>query len=248
MDNYYHKRRNGNVFIGILLAAAGILFLLRQFNVIHFGFQIWPLFLILIGIMSGVKHQFRKPGAYILIAIGLANIVPEFMIFGQPSTNLFWPLMLIGGGLFIALRPKKRFADLSSKAWQKTSGFEANIDDATISNTDYLNIDATFGGRKEIITSKQFKGVNASTICGGLEINLMQADSTTQPMVLDLKVLFGGVEIIIPSHWEVINEVEVMFGAFEDKRVLRTVSDAAHPKTLLLRGSVTFGGIEIKSY
>lgn len=247
MYNYHNKRRNGNVFIGIVIVAAGILFLLRQFNVIHFGFQIWPLFLILIGVMSGIKHQFRRAGAYILIAIGLANIVPEFTIFGQPSATLFWPVMLIGGGLFIALKPKRRFADLSSKAWQR-HGFETNIEDATISNSDYLNIDATFGGRKEIITSKQFKGVNASTICGGLEINLMQADSTTQPMVLDLRVLFGGVEIIIPSHWEVINEVEVMFGAFEDKRVLRTTSDAANPKTLLLRGSVSFGGIEVKSY
>jgi hypothetical protein len=39
-----------------------------------------------------------------------------------------------------------------------------------------------------------------------------------------------------------------MFGGFEDKRVLRTVADATQPKTLLLRGSVAFGGIEVKSY
>jgi hypothetical protein len=58
----------------------------------------------------------------------------------------------------------------------------------------------------------------------------------------------GGIEIIVPSHWEIINEVDVLLGGIEDKRNLRTPAEIGDSKKLLLRGSVTFGGLELKSY
>lgn len=116
-------------------------------------------------------------------------------------------------------------------------------------NTDKLaTIEALFGGRKEIITSKQFRGASVTALCGGAELNLMQADSEEQPVVIDLRIIFGGVELIVPAHWEVINEVDVLFGGIEDKRQLRMQVDKTLTRTLLLRGNVTFGGLEIKSY
>jgi hypothetical protein len=107
----------------------------------------------------------------------------------------------------------------------------------------------TFGGRKEIVTSKDFRGGNISATFAGCEVNMIQADSTTQPMVINLKVSFGGVEIIVPSHWELQNEIEPTFGSVEDHRSIRTPASASEEKkVLVLRGSCNFGSIEIKSY
>jgi len=117
----------------------------------------------------------------------------------------------------------------------------------TTNTEDTLNIDVAFGGRKSIVTSKNFKGGFVSTAFGGAEINLMQADSI-ETMYLDLKVSFGGVEIIVPSHWEVQIEVNPSFGSVEDHRMIRTASAGEDKRTLVLRGSCAFGSIEIKSY
>lgn len=247
--NQMEQRRRGSAAIlGVLLAGAGVLFLLRQFGIIHFSFQIWPLFLIAGGLMSGIKNGFRRPGAYIMIAIGAAYLVPEFTVFGQSSSNLVWPLALIGFGLFIAFRPKKNCVPFSVKDPGFAKKWGSDPDTENVSTAGFVNIEAIFGGRKEIITSKQFRGANATAICGGAEINLMQADSEVQPMIIDVRAIFGGIEVIVPSHWEVVNEVDVLFGGIEDKRVLRTSSESAAVKTLLLRGTVTFAGMEIKSY
>jgi hypothetical protein len=40
----------------------------------------------------------------------------------------------------------------------------------------------------------------------------------------------------------------VLLGGIEDKRQMRMQVDKVTSRTLLLRGNVTFGGLEIKSY
>jgi hypothetical protein len=79
---------------------------------------------------------------------------------------------------------------------------------------------------------------------------MIQADATEQPMVLNLKVSFGGVELIVPSHWELQNEIEPTFGSVEDHRAIRTSSSTISEvkKVLILKGNCSFGSIEIKSY
>lgn len=240
-----HNRMNGSTFFGIFLAVAGVIFLLKQFKVLEFDFEIWPLFLIAGGVINGMKKGFSRTGPLALIIIGIAFLIPHFTILGVSSSKLFWPALLIFGGIFIAVRAKKK----EQYFINSREDFSRRFDDTeTVSTDSFVNIEAFFGGRKEIITSKQFSGCNATAICGGAEINLMQADSAVQPMVIDLRVVFGGVEVIVPSHWEIVNEVDVLFGGIEDKRNLRTASDLGEAKRLLLRGSVTFGGLELKSY
>ena len=249
------QQRNGNntsVLFGIILATAGVLFLLKQFKVIEFDFHIWPLFLIAGGVINGMKKGFSRPTPLILITMGVAFMIPDFTIAGVPSDKLLWPVLLILTGLFIAFRPKKKYGILDADKNKFAKHFDINNpeNNSGQNNQDqnFVNIEAYFGGRKEIITSKQFSGCTATAICGGAEINLMQADNINQPMVIDLRVVFGGIEIIVPSHWEIINEVDVLFAGIEDKRNLRTASEIGESKKLLLRGSVTFGGLELKSY
>jgi len=272
-DRMEHRRRGGAVF-GLLLAAAGVLYMLKQFNLIHFHFHIWPFFLIFVAIMTGFKHRFRHPVTYILLLVGIAYLIPAFTIFNQPSTALVWPVVLIIGGLLIAFKPKKhyqqwhdrqmgqmgqepggdfdpandRFAHRFARRERFRQRFDPCPPQRTHRKDGYLNIDAVFGGRKEVITSKNFTGAYASAICAGLEINLMQADSEVQPMVMTLGVICGGVEIILPSHWEIVNELDVLLGGIEDRRTIRTGTEAGSAKTLILRGSVTLGGVELKSY
>lgn len=249
MNTQVRNNRNSSSLFGFFLIGAGILFLLKQFKVIEFDFEIWPLFLIAGGVFSGMKKGFNRAGPIMMIAIGVAFLIPHFTLLGVSSSKLFWPMLLITGGVFIAFRSKKKEHSFVTDKEDFVRRFEQTpASEGQTTQENFVNIEAFFGGRKEIITSKQFGGCNATAICGGAEINLMQADNITQPMIIDLKVLFGGIEIIVPSHWEIVNEVDVIFGGIEDKRHLRTATDIGEGKKLLLRGSVTFGALELKSY
>lgn len=243
-----NRNHNATTLFGVILASAGLLFLLRQFNVLNFRIDIWPLFLIAAGVLNGMKHGFVRTIPLAFIILGVFFLIPDFTIMNVSSKRLFWPVMLIIGGIYIALKARDRDERIKSMKEELSKQMDIeNLD--SINESNFVNIEAYFGGRKEFVTSKQFSGCNATAICGGAEINLLQADNTLQPMVLDVRVIFGGIELVVPSHWEIVNDADVFFGGIEDKRTLRTTNDNSSPmKTLVIRGSVSFGGLEIKSF
>lgn len=230
-------------WFGLILLVIGSFILLRRFDLFHFDFRtMWPWALIIIGVLIGIKHKFRNSAPLILIAIGAAHLIPVFEIFGVSSKALVIPTALIAIGLIIIFKPQRK-----KKLWNERC--EDNIKTVT-NNDNLLNIDVTFGGHKEIVTSKDFKGGNVSTTFGGTEINLMNADSSEKKVSLNLKVAFGGVEIIVPSHWQIKNEISNTLGSVEDNRNIytRTGDTPEDTFTLILTGSCSFGSIELKSY
>lgn len=230
-------------WFGLILLFVGSFILLKKFDLFYFDFRsMWPWALIVIGVLIGIKNKFRNNAPYILIAVGAAHLIPVFEVFGVSSKALVLPAALIAIGLILILKPHRK-----KKLWNERC--EDNIKTVT-NNDNLLNIDVTFGGHKEIVTSKEFKGGKISTTFGGTEINLMNADSSEKLIYLDFKVSFGGVEIVVPSHWQIQNDISNTLGSVEDNRNIYTNSGASDEQTitLVLRGSCSFGSIEIKSY
>jgi ribonuclease R len=85
---------------------------------------------------------------------------------------------------------------------------------------------------------------NVVAVMGGQTIDLMDADITTSPAVLDVFALWGGIEILVPDHWEVISEVTPFMAGFEMKRG-RAAGDPS--KRLIIRGAAVMAGIEVKA-
>jgi predicted membrane protein len=226
------------VFFGIAVAIVGVVLLLRTMGIFpKIDFEMsWPVILIIVGALIGIKNNFRRNAWWILIFIGAVNLIPQFMIMGRPSGHYVWPTAIILVGIMIATRPRReRFGHMRTLH-------------STISTDDTLAIDVSFGGRKEVVTSKDFKGGAINCTFGGVELNLTQADFTTPSVIIDCSVSFGGVEIIVPSHWDIQNEVSPSFGSVEDERSIHTPASAENRKILILRGSCSFGSIEVKSY
>jgi hypothetical protein len=251
-DNWHRHRRcrprdrsGDKLTFGIIIALLGTLLLMRTLHILpYFSIHhIWPFILIAIGVVIGIKNRFMNPGSWILIGIGVLNAIPEFTIAEQSSKRLVWPVLLIGTGLFIMLRSRKK------KYYPgEVNTLKHSVDTSfNIGTEPTLNIDITFGARKEIVTSKDFKGGSISATFAGAEVNLMQADSP-HPMALDIRVAFGGVELIVPSHWEVQNEISPALGSVEDHRIMRTPNSGDERRILILRGSCSFGSVELKSY
>lgn len=226
------------IIAGILVMVVGVIILFKQMGMIipHWILS-WKMLLIAIGIVTLIRHRFQNTGGYIMVFIGssflLNELIPDFF-----NPRYIWPIaIMIVGAVMIAkalgMNPKKKskFKD------------EINLDDLDSDN--HVRANAFFGGITKNVMSKNFKSANLSSVFGGVEVNLMQADFTNQA-VIETTSVFGGTTLIIPSDWKVQTDVTCILGGVDDKRIiLPELIDES--KTLYIKGSCVFGGLEIHS-
>lgn len=111
---------------------------------------------------------------------------------------------------------------------------------------DRINESVIFSGVNRKLMTKDFQGGKATVIFGGLDLDLTQVDFTGV-VTLDLEVGFGGVKLLVPPHWDVRTEVSNIAAGLEDKRMFREGGVDIN-KVLILKGTLLFSGLEIKSF
>jgi hypothetical protein len=90
-----------------------------------------------------------------------------------------------------------------------------------------------------------FRGADTTAFMGGCELDLRDAlMSTGELAVIDVFVIMGGVNIFVPPHWTVSQEVVPLMGGVHDKTRSVPSNPAQH---LLVRGTVVMGGVEISN-
>jgi predicted membrane protein len=237
--------RSNNMLTGVFILIIGVAALLKA-TLTDFPDWLfsWQMLLIAFGMFIGLRHNFRGPSWLILILIGGIFLINE--IYPEVSFRRYmWPVAIIVVGLFIILRPRRGWKFNPNKKTEGTSDsfFTEDID---YSKEDFVDSTSIFGGAKKIVISKNFKGGDLVNIFGGTELDLSQADFTGTS-VIELTTIFGGTKLLVPSNWAVKSEAVTIFGGIEDKRRMQTITEATE-KTLYIRGTVIFGGIEIKSF
>lgn len=255
----YGGMRSSRIWSGLLLVAAGSLWLANKMGapIPHWIFS-WPVWVIAFGFLTGIKSRFHNPGAFIMIIVGGIFLIDQT----SPELNFhnyIAPAILIAVGIVFILRPKNNWrGGISGKDWRRMhyyspppvnpeppdyTGTKSNPQEDT---GEHVEINTAFGSVKKIILSKNFKGGEINNFMGGTEINLMKAD-IQHPIELEINNIFGGTKLIVPSNWDVKNEVTAVFGGIEDKRAIN--STPADPgKIIVLKGTCVFGGIEITNY
>src|SRR5690606_1274844 len=116
----------------------------------------------------------------------------------------------------------------------------------TYTGDEVIDSVSIFGGTTKTVLSKSFKGGEIVTIMGGTILNLSHAD-LDGVAIIEVVQVFGGTKIIIPQNWEVNTEMAAIFGGIDDKRMFQGKA-LQSGKTLVIKGTSIFGGIEIKSF
>ncbi len=114
-------------------------------------------------------------------------------------------------------------------------------------NDDYIDSFVFMAGVKKNIVTKNFKGGQVTSVFGGAELDMTQADFEGRAN-LELTQVFGGTKLIVPANWEIKSELLTVLGSVEDKRPVPSTLSTETPKILVLTGTTVFGGIEIRSY
>lgn len=242
-------RRRKRFFWPLIIIFIGLVLLLQRLPIaIPEWLLSWNTILIGVGLLIGIRSQFRHWMWFALVLWGFGSILTENYIPDQYH-NLIFPVGLIAVGIYIFISllicRKSSFYRSFERRRKMTCDFDKD-DFSTVDESNTVAIENTFGGISRSFISKDFKGGYIKNTFGGVKVQLDQCDFEDKA-VIHIENTFGGITLYVPVHWKVISEVEATLSGVDDKTYYEN-PDQENPKRLILKGKSVFGGIEIKNY
>jgi predicted membrane protein len=210
---------------GISIIAFGVLALLGGLDIINFGtfFGVyWPLVLIWIGFLSFLSNPRDFGWPLILIFAGFLLQLRELELLNFNVWHLIWPTAVIVVGVSVLFRHGYTKAKNSTSKTESATAFMSGY---TLKNQ-----------------SDDYQGGSVSSFMGGIKLDLTKA-TIKKEAVLDVSVVMGGVELLVPENWSVKTKVTPIMGGVENRAA--EVNDKNAP-TLTIVGTLVMGGIDIK--
>lgn len=238
-----------NIFWAIPFIVVGIVWVLRNTGTITDDlFHIiisWQMLVMYIGLGSISRRHYV--GGLITFLVGAVFLLPRLGWLDSDWLHTYWPVAFVVVGLIMIFKPHNR----RGYRWDSRRGISGK-DVFSSTNTNFVNTegyvesDNTFGSVEQIILDPVFKGARLKVLFGGTVIDLRRTTLESPKTYIDIDCRFAGVEIYTPANWCVHFNTNPIMGGCEDKRYNRSVElDKEH--ILIVRGNVTFGGIEIKN-
>ena len=229
--------RRPRVLIGLVLLAAGALFLLENLTGWHVTWgRWWPVILIVVGISNLVRRNASRWVGTVITAVGVLFLLDTLNIWGFRIEDIwrFWPviLLLLGAKILLGGRRARSRRLLKGRSTGDSGSGE-------------LNITCLFGGTEQRVTSPRFSGGQATAVFGGAKIDLRDAVLAEGEATIDITAVFGGATLRVPDNWAVDIRTVNLLGGIEDKR--NRPSDEAAGGRLTITGLCLFGGITLES-
>lgn len=225
-------RVTSRLVVGLLVMAAGLVLALDSLGLVdaRFLFRFWPLVLVAIGVVKWSSSQ--GSAGLVWIVAGLGFLLVSFGRMGVPGV---WALVLFFAGAHItlrALRPSVPRGPATTDAAFDMVAFLGGAKSGRVSSS-------TPDG-----ASQPFKGGRAMAVMGGCEVDLRRA---TLPeggeAVVDVFVMWGGIEIKVPEDWEVVNHGNAFLGGI----INNTRPLPGANRRLIVTGTAMMGGVDIKN-
>jgi len=224
------------VFFGIAIIIAGVVLFMD--NSLGFNFHVnifdfWPLLLIAIGLNQILQPtEYRQSfSGWIFVGIG-ALFLLDNLHFIYFSFSDLWPVLLILIGFSIL------------RGYTRRNQEEEN-------GPDFINLSFILGGGDHKFTSQKISGGRVTAIMGGGTIDLRQASSDKEEIVLDCFAMWGGIEVFVPFHWQVNIKGTPILAAMENKTSspsnIEGIEINLPVKKLVIKGSAIMGGVEVKN-
>lgn len=231
---------SAHLVFGLLVIAVGVLFTLDNLNIVDGGeyiYQYWPVGLIALGVARMIESHLRGGS---LLTGGIFAVVGTWFLLDhldlvEASLLDIWPILLVVVGCIIVWQGLKGGARINRAI--STDGADS------VDHQSVITAVAVLSGVTRGSSSPRFRGGELTAFMGGCEIDLRQA-AIAGEAVLDVFAMWGGIEIRVPENWQVVGRVTPLLGGFDDKT--RPSKDAT-TQTLIVRGVVIMGGIEIKN-
>jgi hypothetical protein len=145
--------------------------------------------------------------------------------------GFWWPIVLIALGVAFLMRGREPVVAAAASG-------TATMDSASESSAV-----AFWSGVRRRIASSAFSRADYVAVMGAVEVDLRPATTAGGKAEIEVFVLMGGIEIQVPPDWNVVNQAIVVMGGVND----RSTGAQGAANTLVIRGMVLMGGVEIKT-
>lgn len=226
------RRLTGRLIFGVIVLVLGLTWTLENmgFDGASQILRWWPALLLTYGLVRffGLDGARRQTSGALFMVAG-AWILAREMGWVSFRLSQLWPVFLIIIGV--------------SLVWRSLRG--PAPDAGPNSRSNYPRPFAFMGANTTYVESKTLEALEVTAVMGGVELDLHHASTERREVVAEVFAWWGGIEICVPDDWEVISEVTPIMGGVENQsRVSPGVSPVT---TLIVRGLVIMGGIEIKN-
>lgn len=225
------------IWAGTLLLATGIFYLLYNFNALPFTVAAYVFSWQMCVMLIGVYALYRSPiKGFILIGIGSYFILP-LTGYTQPiPIEKLWPLFIILIGLIV----------LFGSGFKKKNKKKPVMTTTSTSTDETFHISAIMGGNTKQINSYDFKGGSITAVMGGIELDLTNCYLSKEGCIIDLNVVMGGISLKVSREWNIQSEIMPIMSGIEDEDRYSNNVHIDPAATVILRGTLVMGGIEIK--
>jgi len=241
----------GRIFFGILVVIVGALLLLMALDLVPIDgigelLLYIPSLFILWGLYHLVVNKFKRAAGPI-VTIAVATIV-QLVLLDILRWAYVWPIAIIlvgvaiiAGGAGYHSRRRRR-----QEKRQRRERRQAQAASRTSAEGD-LDISVTMSEANERNSSQEFKGGDITCVMGTVKLDLTEAEIAEPPAQIHVDIVMAGLEILVPEHWIVRNDISRTMGEIEDHTTGRKSADTDDGATLILRGSVVMGHANIQS-
>lgn len=220
--------------------------------------RFWPIGIIVAGALKFAQSPSSSGRLFggLIIFIGMMLTAEHTLRWNIDVKDWWLPMALIGIGVLVIVRaqtpPKPKRVkvvvgkQLDSDELDEPGSITAGWTGFTTTSAtggDSVSEVAIWAGKQRKVTSPSFRRGDLTAIMGGIELDLRGAGTANGEAVIDLFVMWGGIEIWVPPDWSVSNEVGVLMAGSEDK----SGGSQASRHRLVVRGFAIMGGVEIKT-
>jgi predicted membrane protein len=244
--------------IGVCLVLMGVVLALDQLGLLQ-GYRLmrfWPAALVIIGLVMlqrGCRQTRLR--ALLLIVVGGWLLLNTLGLVSLDIWEFFVPLLLVFFGARIMMRNQSSHSGAppdqpgvgSPAGINPTGQAPSGLDSAPSVSGEpvHASLFSLLSSSKRRWGKSIFRGAEMTAFMGGCELDLRDAlMGAGELAVVDVFVMMGGVNIFVPPHWTVSQEVVPLMGGVHDKTRSVPSNPAQH---LLVRGTVVMGGVEISN-
>ncbi len=233
----------GGAKVGNLIGIAIGLFLLLAAQGVLRGEKLWALLVAVICVLIGVNLIFPKKKTE--NTSGASETHTDRFDRGRNETvnhtsdatvERFTDAEVVEEGTFAGAQ---ELQTSSAEQFRESEKTYENVGD-----TDKIVCSAVFSGREIRVDNSYFNGADLSALFGGIDMNLKNA-MVQRNVTIDVKAVFGGIDIIMPPDVRVVVDVTPILGGVENGTRTPLGADENTP-TVFIRGTCLFGGVEVK--
>ena len=251
----YNSTKKNSIIWGLLIVTAGLLLLAFNTGLLpqeykHVIFS-WAMIPVVIGFgMIFSRHSWL--GGIILMIIGCFFILPKMNVekFEFIMQNR-WALGLVLVGIVILFRTifGKRFCRSNPIGVYTHIGWDNKRNShkhrSSKNEQGYIERNCVFGGGKEHVNIKEFKGGEINCVFGGVELDMTGSELAEGVYTLEINSAFGGCVLYLPIEWNIEIRPTHVFGQFVDNRP-KPSFEIDEKRKLIIEANAVFGGGEIK--